>query len=142
MAVKQPGLRGEMNAVAAQMCTAWVVWWRFWRGPSTAGSVLSCWLRVLDEYWRDRDNNSCCDGNDFVFATHRISAAPTAFRTASASLGDKKKQKEISREREASKGREEILFIFLLLVCLPHRNFAPTGIHKLSDLTHHFFGKR
>jgi hypothetical protein len=86
---------------------------------------------------------SCCDDNDFIFATHRISSGTNGLQDCQALLlAQKKEAKEISRKREASKGREAILFVFLLLVCLPHRNFAPTGIHKLSDFTHHFLWKQ
>jgi hypothetical protein len=105
--------------------------------------VLSCWLCVMGEYWHDRNNNSCCDGNDFIFAAHMTCSGANGLRNERQIFqGAKKESKKISREREASKGREAILFVFLLLVCLPHRNFAPTGIHKLSDFTHQLLGKR
>jgi hypothetical protein len=96
MAVKQPGLRGEINAVAAQLCLG--LFWRCsWRGPSQAGAALSCWLHVLGEYWRDDDNISCCDGNDFIFATHMISSGINSHQDRDCFSGRKKKQKEISR---------------------------------------------
>jgi hypothetical protein len=137
MAVKQPGLRGEMNTlVAAKVCVAWVVLVAFVAWTLRAGAVLSCWPRVLGEYWRDHDNNSCCDGNDFIFATHRINSSTNSLQDRQCFSGKKE-----ARER-GEKRREAILFVFLLLVCLPHGNFAPRGIHKLSDFTHHFLGKR
>jgi hypothetical protein len=64
-------------------------------------------------------------------------AAPTASRTTSASLGVKKEANGDKREKEKQRERS----LFLLLVCLPHRNFTPTGIHELSNFTHHFLGK-
>jgi hypothetical protein len=139
MTVKQPGLRGELNA--AQVCVVEIVLVAFlaWTIPSRCFAFL---LAACDgQYWRDSNNNSFCDGNNFIFATHRISSGSNGLQDRQCFSWHKIGRKR-RRERMASKGREAMLFVFLLLVCLPHRNFAPTGIHKLSDFTHHFLGKR
>jgi hypothetical protein len=142
MAVKQPGLRGEMNAVAAQVCVVWV--------------VLMAFLAWTNEQMLRFPVGRVCWASTGVTATTTAAAmattlslprtgsamAPTASRTAIASLGAEKEAKGDKQGEGGSKGREAILFVFLLLVYLPHRNFASTGIHKLSDFTHHFLGKR
>jgi hypothetical protein len=49
---------------------------------------------VLEEYWRDHnDNNSCCDGNDFIFATNRISSGTNGLLDCQRFSGRKKGRK-------------------------------------------------
>jgi hypothetical protein len=43
----------------------------------------------VGEHWRDHNNNSCCDGNDFVFATHRISSGTNGLQDRRASWRNK-----------------------------------------------------
>jgi hypothetical protein len=66
--------------------------WPSWRGPPRAGAVLSWWPRVLGEYWRDHENNSC-DGNDFIFATCRISSSTNGLQDHQRFSGRKKGSK-------------------------------------------------
>jgi hypothetical protein len=64
IAVKQSGLHGEKHCRCSGV-----------RGFGRFGGVLGVdhpeqLLRfpVGHVYWRERDNDSCCDGNDFIFA--------------------------------------------------------------------------
>jgi hypothetical protein len=117
MAVKLRGLRGEMNAVAQAL-----------HGLGRFGGVLGvghpeqvlffvigrvCWACA------------CVTAMATTLSLPRTGSAvaPTASRNASASLVQKRKQMEISREREASKGREAIQFSYCLFAC--HTETSP-----------------
>jgi hypothetical protein len=90
MAVKQPGLRGEISLVSL-MCVSWIVLVAFFAWTIRAGAALSCWLCVLGEYWRDRDNNSYFD-YDFIFAMHRISSGTNGLQDHQCFSGRKKRK--------------------------------------------------
>jgi predicted chitinase len=67
--------------------------------------VLSCLLRVFGEYWRDHDNNSCCDGNDFIFATHRINSGTNGLQDRQRFSGREGCEKGLKESKADTKKR-------------------------------------